>query len=157
MYPHPDFLGPWQYQPGFLIFARFLASKMGAPCTSAVRCSVLTVRVVGHKERSEQQGDQSPGAVDPGKRARRGVIPPTQWFLVHLARQWWQIRYGVRWVGKGLARFRWVTGSFVNRVLCMLWFMKTSPCCVPRTGYEYVIGTRSFFYFFIFLLCGMYL
>ena len=46
--------------------------------------AVLTVRIVGHEERREQQGGQSPRAVYPCERARRGVVPPTQGLLVHL-------------------------------------------------------------------------
>ena len=76
------------------------------------RCAVLTVRVVGHEERREQQGDQSSGAVYPGERARRGVIPPTQGLLVHLIHtifycsewkvgtvRYGMVRYGTVWYG----------------------------------------------------------
>lgn len=50
----------------------------------AVVRDTLTVGVVGHEKRSKQQSHKSSGAVDTGKRTRRGVVPPTQRILVNL-------------------------------------------------------------------------
>lgn len=50
----------------------------------AVARDTLTVGVVGHEKRSQQQSHKSSGAVDTGKRTRGGVVPPTQRILVNL-------------------------------------------------------------------------
>ena len=45
---------------------------------------MLTVRVVSHKKRREQEGHERSDVVDGGTRTRRGVVAPAQRLLVNL-------------------------------------------------------------------------